>query len=90
MLTTCPGLHSIAETGEARIRTRDLLIASPASLPLGHRVTHRHVPIYKMKILLQNGSSYGRKSFLIPPVTDTADGRNLNIVCQVTVHLLYY
>jgi len=29
MLTTCPGLHSTA--GSAGIRTRDLLIASPAS-----------------------------------------------------------
>ena len=29
------------DSGEAGIRTRDLLIASPASQPLGHRATLR-------------------------------------------------
>jgi len=28
------------DSGEAGIRTRDLLITSPASQPLGHRATH--------------------------------------------------
>ena len=42
VLTTCPGLHSTAETGEVGIRTRDLLIASPAFQPLGHRATQLH------------------------------------------------
>ena len=40
VLTTCPGLHSTADR-EAGIRTRDLSIASPASQPLGHRVTKK-------------------------------------------------
>ena len=40
----CVNLSRVAlDSGEAGIRTRDLLIASPASQPLGHRATRAYV-----------------------------------------------
>ena len=44
-------LHRVAlDSGEARIRTRDLLIASPASHSLGHQAT-RHIIVEVAKAL---------------------------------------